>query len=336
MPSLPVAVVVPLRNEVDALPRLWESLLEQTRPPQEIVLVDGGSTDGTSALARELTRGDSRVAIVEAGPATPGRGRNVGVKVARSEWIAFTDGGIRLDRRWLEALVDVVRRDPDVRVVYGHYQPVTDTFLKKCAALAYIPPLRETPSGRMRGPSIASSLVHRSAWETAGGFPDLRSNEDLLFMSRLEELGWRTGWAPGAVASWDIPASLGATFRRFVLYSFHSAMAGQQRHWHYGVARQYAAAVPFIVLAVIGSRRWMALPVAGLAARVLRSIWRHREGRTLGWALNPFQIVGVAVVLATTDTATFVGWARAACARARPGRLGGRTAMAIATNPGGN
>jgi len=331
---LPVCVVVPLRNEVHALPRLWDSLREQTCPPQEIVLVDGGSTDGTPALARQLTRGDGRVVIVEAGPATPGRGRNVGVRAARSEWIAFTDSGIRLDPQWLEKLVDVVRSDPEVKVVYGHYEPVTDTFFTRCAALAYVSPLSGTPAGRMRGPFIASSLVHRSAWEAAGGFPDLRSHEDLLFMSRLEEIGCRTGWAPGAVVSWSIPTSMGATFRRFALYSFHSVRAGQQRHWHYGVARQYAAAAPFLVLAALRSRRWVAVPALGFTARVLRSVWRRREGRNLGWVLNPVQLVGVSVVLATTDAATFVGWARALRVRGPAAALGGQVPQAIASTPG--
>ena len=53
-----VSLVVPVRNEEGSLAALVESIRRQTRAPDEVVLVDGGSTDRTVALARELTAGD--------------------------------------------------------------------------------------------------------------------------------------------------------------------------------------------------------------------------------------------------------------------------------------
>ncbi|HYP26516.1 MAG TPA: glycosyltransferase [Blastocatellia bacterium] len=310
-PRLPVSLVVPLRNEAESLESLIESIRRQTFAPEEIILVDGGSTDKTVELARELSRGDGRFRVIETGEATPGRGRNIGAAAARNEWIALTDAGIRLEPTWLERLVEVVGRDPEVRVVYGSLEPVVDSFFMRCAALAYVSPKHKSPSGRIRGPFIASSLMRREVWQEAGGFPDLRAAEDLIFMERVRERGFRTGWAPSAVVWWQLRPTLRSTFQKFVLYSKHNVWAGRQWDWHYGVARAYLLALPFLLLALAHNIWWLTVPASIALARVAKNILRRREGENLFRLLNPAQFAGVAVVLGAIDLATFFGWAQA-------------------------
>ena len=306
--------MVPVRNEAATLPALWSSVLEQTRPPDEVVIVDGGSTDGTVEVAHRLAAGDPRLRVVETEPATPGKGRNIGIRAASNEWVALTDAGIRLERRWLESLL-AAAVDPAIRVVYGHYEPVVRTFFERCASLAYVAVPRETPAGRIRGPSVASMLLHRSAWEAAGGFPDLRAGEDLIFMSRLEALSVPTAWAPSAVVRWELRPSLGSTFRKFYEYSYSAVLGDRHRDWHHSILRMYLAASPFVVLAVARKRWVWATPaLAGGCARVARSIARRREDHGVLWVLNPLQFAGVALIIGTIDVATFLGWARAVVA----------------------
>src|SRR5205085_87010 len=180
--------------------------------------------------------------------------------------------GIRLEPTWLEELARAVERDPETEVVYGNFEPVTDSAFKRYAALAYVPPKLERPEGVARGPFIASTLLRRGVWEAVGGFPDLRAAEDLIFIERIEAAGFRVRWAPRAMVWWDIQPTLGRTFRRFVLYSKHNVWAGRQGHWHYGVARQYAVAALLVALAVAHSPWWLAPLALGFAARVGRSL----------------------------------------------------------------
>jgi len=308
---LRVSLVIPVKDEEGSLEALIGSIQSQTRPPEEIILVDGGSTDGTVDLARRLTRHDPRFRVLEAGEATPGRGRNVGIAAATYDWIALTDAGIRLEATWLERLVEVLQRDPRVRVVYGNHEPIPGSFFERCAALACVSPKRRRPGGWMRDPIVASSLIHRSVWRSVGGFPDLRASEDLIFMERIEQHGFRTGWAPEATVWWQLQPSLVGTFRKFVLYSKHNVWAGRQRHWHYGVARAYLAAALFLFLAILDSPLWVAVLLAGAAARVAKRIWCRREDRGVLWLLNPLQFLGVGVVLVALDMATLAGWVQA-------------------------
>ena len=165
----------------------------------------------------------------------------------------------------------------------------------------------------MRGPSIASCLLRVSTWRDAGGFPEYRAAEDLVFMERLEANGCRVRWAPEASVGWEIAPSLLQTFHRFLLYSRHNVWAGRQRFWHYGIARHYLLVLPFIALGLLYSPWWLMVPVLGFLARVGRSIWRRREGQGLLWALHPVRLAGVGLILAAIDLATFLGWVQALC-----------------------
>jgi glycosyltransferase involved in cell wall biosynthesis len=307
-----VSVVIPVRNEETALPELIDSLRAQTSAPAEIVIVDGGSNDQTVARARSLTAADDRFRVVEAGEATPGRGRNVGISAASHDLIALSDAGNRLEPQWLERLLAVIQTDPTVAFVYGNFEPIVDSFFTRCASLAYIPPKQARPGGLIRGPFIASSLVRRDVWRQVGGFPDLRAAEDLMFMETIERQGHKVGWAPQATAWWHMQPTLRRTYKRFVLYSRYNVWAGRQRFWHYGIARQYLLVLVFLVLALVHTPWWLGFIALGLAARVAKRIWgRRREGPGLGWLFNPFQFLGVALIILTVDLATFVGWAQA-------------------------
>src|SRR6185437_10920693 len=131
-----VSVIVPVRDEEHSIRDLLDSLLQQTRPPDEIVITDGGSVDATPQLIEQYIQQGAPVRLLRAGPALPGRGRNLGAAAAQFEWLAFTDAGIRLDRDWLEQLLTRVERENAIDIVYGAWEPVTDTFFKECAAIA--------------------------------------------------------------------------------------------------------------------------------------------------------------------------------------------------------
>jgi cellulose synthase/poly-beta-1,6-N-acetylglucosamine synthase-like glycosyltransferase len=305
-----VSVVIPVRNEQESLPDLLEGLKGQTYPPAEIIIVDGGSSDGSRDLARQITAGDARFCVLAAGEGSPGRNRNLGAEAAQNAWIAFIDAGTRPQPAWLESLVDAACGS-GAEVVYGNYEPIEKSLFEQCAALAYAAVKVDRPGGRMRGPSAASMMLRREAWQQAGGFPEMRAAEDLVFFDRIHQGGFKVAWAPRATVWWQLQPTLALTFRRFALYSMSNVWAGRQWDWHHGVARQYAVVALFITLGALHAPWWLAGLPFWLAIRVFWSIWRRREGRGIFWAANPARFAGVALILLTVDLATFVGWIKA-------------------------
>lgn len=85
MPKL--SVIIPALNEAAHLPQLLDALKAQTRPPDEIIVADAGSKDGTAELARE--RGAQ---VVPGG--MPGPGRNAGARAASGEILLFLDADV--------------------------------------------------------------------------------------------------------------------------------------------------------------------------------------------------------------------------------------------------
>ena len=308
-----VSVIVPVRDEERSIRELLDSLLQQTRPPDEIVIADGGSVDATPQIIEQYIHQGAPVRLLRAGPALPGRGRNVGAAAAKFDWLAFTDAGIRLDRDWLEHLIARAEQDETIDVVYGAWEPVTDTFFKECAAIAYVPPPVPMSDGAsIRPRSIASALLRRDVWAAVDGFPeDLRSAEDLLFMDRVEAAGYRAGFAPKAQIHWNVKPTLGSTFSRFIVYSRNNIRAGLWRQWQKAILIRYAVLFVLVVLAAIFDPRWLWVPVvlwlAMLAARAVVSIRRNRRCYPASPFRNVVRVALIMCVLAALDAAAIIG-----------------------------
>ena len=96
-----VSVIVTVLNESEAIERLLESLESQTRLPDEVVIADGGSTDGTlEALGAWASAGRIPLRILEEPGANISEGRNAAIAAATGEVIATTDSGVRLETDW--------------------------------------------------------------------------------------------------------------------------------------------------------------------------------------------------------------------------------------------
>ena len=307
-----VSIVVPVRNEEASIRELLDSLLAQTRPPDEIVITDGGSVDATTQIIDEYIRKGAPVRLIRAGAAFPGRGRNLGAAQASHEWLGFTDAGIRLANNWLETLVSRAEEDESIDVVYGSWQPVTNTFFKQCAAIAYVPPPSPHNGVVTRPRFIASTLLRREAWQKVRGFPeDLRSAEDLIFMDRVENAGYRFVFEPRAQVHWDLRPTLWSTFKRFVVYSRNNIRAGLFRQWQATILVRYGVVGILAIAALIIEPRWIWFPIAlwllMLAARAVVSIRRNRICYPASFLQNLVRGAMVMSLLAVLDAAAIIG-----------------------------
>ena len=309
---LAISVVVPVRNEEGSVRVLLERLLDQTLPPDEIVLADGGSTDRTREIIEEFIERGAPVKLVREEFSMPGRARNQAVKHAKHAWIAFTDAGIKPERDWLANLASKLGYSASADAIYGSYEPVIGNFFEECAAIAYVPPGYETGEGLARPYSIVSALMKREVWESVGGFPeDLRSAEDLLFMRKVEQAGFRIARAPAAIVHWTIQPDLWRTFRRFVSYSRNNIRAGLWREWQAAIFLRYALVLVSAIPAAFIGRWWLfvslGLWLCLMIARALKSIARNRTAYPAGFTRNVARVFLLVPIIAAIDAAAFVG-----------------------------
>ena len=97
-----VSVVVPVYNGRQTIGGAVECLLRQTHPAHEIIIVDDGSVDGTAEVLRPWA---DRVRVLSKPNGGPASARNLGVRAATGEFIAFTDSDCLPDGEWIASLL---------------------------------------------------------------------------------------------------------------------------------------------------------------------------------------------------------------------------------------
>lgn len=118
------SVVMPLYNKAAHVRAAIESVFDQTFPPHEILIIDNGSTDGGREIVTAI--GDARIKLLDLSTPGPGgyAGRNIGIRAASGDWIAFLDADDLWQSDHLAVLAEGISADPNVRAAATRFDHV--------------------------------------------------------------------------------------------------------------------------------------------------------------------------------------------------------------------
>lgn len=271
-----VSLIATLLNEEDTLGEWWESILRQTRQPDEMLVVDGGSQDKTLSLLRALAEDAPFTMRVEVLPGSNiAEGRNQAIAKAAHEIIAVTDGGCVLDSRWLENLLRPMYMDPDISLVAGFYQPLAGSWFQSLAACVTLPLAREVREARFM-PSSRSLAFKRAVWERGDGYPEwLDIGEDMYFNHAWKAMGIKHAMAKDALVFWRMRQNLSYLLKQYFLYARGDGESGMYPERHilrfitYGCMayslssrnRKYFMLPTFMAAALYAGKRWARVPL---------------------------------------------------------------------------
>ncbi len=171
-----IGVVIPTLNEAPFLPALLDDLGELAGVfPLDVVVADGGSTDGTQASAAAA---GARVLTAPRGRA---RQLNTGAVAVRGEWLLFLHADVRLGAEGRRALVAAVQPSSGILAAVFRFAIDLPWFWKHFIELGQR--VREVLWGLPYGDQ--GLLVRRDLFDEAGGFPDLPLMEDVAILRRL-------------------------------------------------------------------------------------------------------------------------------------------------------
>jgi len=278
-----VSVVATVLNEEINLPRLLDGLAAQTRPVDEVVICDGGSTDGTLAVLRAERR--LPLIVVKLPGSNISQGRNAAIKVATGEAIAVTDAGVQPDPGWLKSIVCPLEEE-GAWGGSGFFRPDPKSVFEVAMSATVLPREQDIQAPRFL-PSSRSVAFRKSAWAAVGGYPEwLDYCEDLIFDLRLFDRYGPFPFIPQAVVYFRPRGNLRAFFLQYYRYARGDGKADLWRLRHAVRYATYLLAVPLIAAGGVVVSPWLCtlllISVPGMfwnPWRRLVRLWAALHGR---------------------------------------------------------
>ena len=323
-----VTVIATVLDEGESIRRLLDSLAAQTRRPDEVVIVDGGSTDDTVAvLKRYAAEGRLPLRALSRPGTNISQGRNAAIEAATGEVIASTDAGVRLDPDWLAALLEPFE-GPDavgVAVVSGFFTPDPQTDFEVALSATTLPALGDVVPERF-WPSSRSVAFRRAAAQAVGGYPAwLDYCEDLVFDFKLRERYGPFTFAPRAVAFFRPRPTLKAFLKQYYRYARGDGKAGLWFRRHLARYLTYLAATPLLIALTALHSPWWGLGFLAGGTFMFSTPFKRLWPMTQGWrCLRRLRAMAwVPVIRAAGDAAKMIGYPVGVWWRLR--RRGGRS-----------
>jgi glycosyltransferase involved in cell wall biosynthesis len=310
--NLGISVICTVLNEEASLNKLLDSLAHQTRPPDEIIFVDGGSSDDTTTILQNYGRQHHLPLRVIIRPGVNiSRGRNIAIEAATGPIIASTDAGVYLDRRWLEELVKPFQTEKPPSVVSGFFKPDPQSTFETAMGATVLPLVSEINPATFL-PSSRSLAFLKSSWTLVGGYPEwLDFCEDLIFDFQLRDTVGPFTFTPEAVVYFRPRSTLRAFFKQYYRYARGDGKADLWRKRHAIRYLTYLVALPLVLfLGAVASPWWWLLGgVLGAAGMFLRPYRRL----VLEWSNLPlFEKIEAAfwvpIIRITGDIAKMIGY----------------------------
>lgn len=292
-----VSLIVTVKNEAATIGAFLDSVAAQTRCPDEVVIVDGDSTDATLSIVRA----HPLHAVVDCYPGNIAAGRNRAISLATGELIAVTDAGCVLDPQWLERITDLNGAD----VVVGGYAPIVQSLFDACQYSLHNL-FRSSDNLDRYAISSRSIAFRKVVWQELGGYPEwLDFSEDTWFHDRMRASRFTMRMEPGAVVHWRLRPDLKSMCRQFFLYMEGDGKARQHTKRHILRLMAYGAGILMLLMSL--ERPLWLVPLA-LGAGVY--LWQPvRNFRRLGaYPLSAKAVLLMAVMLVVVDFGKIFGY----------------------------
>ncbi|MFA5984829.1 MAG: glycosyltransferase [Methylococcaceae bacterium] len=212
-----ITLITTVLNDEIGVKTLFDALVCQRLKPNEIVVVDGGSHDGTVALLESYQSYFPQLKIIQSPKSNISQGRNLAINHASSPIIVVTDAGCRPHENWLYELTKPLLENENIDVVSGQVISEAKTTLEHYTGLLALP---DHNSKRQEGLFYGrNSAFRRKVWEMVGGYPEwLYTAEDSLFAISARQRGLCIIHNENAQVFWQPRNSLQKIAKMFFLY----------------------------------------------------------------------------------------------------------------------
>lgn len=209
-----ISLIVTVLNEKRSIERFLESVASQSKIPDELVIVDAGSIDGTIETIQSYESRLNGLKVIVEESASRGRGRNLAIEHSIGDIVAVTDAGCVAERDWLANMVKPIAEGScDVSV--GSYRSSHSNSFEFFEGYLLVPSdLRKT--SRISSRSLA---FRREVWEAGCRYDEnVNVGEDTQFHLCFMQHGYRVCYADDAFLYWEMPRNFRELWRKLCAY----------------------------------------------------------------------------------------------------------------------
>jgi glycosyltransferase involved in cell wall biosynthesis len=196
-----VSVIIPAHNAAATIAETLQSVVEQTSPDWEVIVVNDGSSDATGAIAREFAASDSRIRVFTQENQGEAAARNAGLARARHEWVVFLDADDWIAPAHIERITAALAADSGLDAVHCGWARVAadgteviDNYRPPTGDL--FPVLARRAAFAVHACMVRASLVKAVGWFDTG----LKKSPDWDLWQRVARAGANFGSVPEVLA----------------------------------------------------------------------------------------------------------------------------------------
>lgn len=304
-----ISLIATVLNEKDNIEKWFDGILSQSVIPNEIVIVDGGSTDGTLEWLLEKSGGNKAIKVFQRS-GNISTGRNYAIKNSQGDIIVVTDAGCVYDHDWFKKITQSILSGASElsSTAFGPWLEYKDDFLTFLIAAATIPSKNEFQKDWL--PSSRSVAFKKSLWFKVGGYPEwIPICEDVIFDLKLKKIGARFEYIREPLVFWQPRKTLKKYFKQLYKYTKSD---GHGKLW---LNRQltryimYVFSAILLVASFVMSKLFLAVLFLGLFIYTKKFLTRWLSfTKNFGVAKRIIGVILMPFIIIFGDLAKMSGW----------------------------
>lgn len=229
-----ITLIIPIYNEARNIDSFLTALSVQNKFPNEIIFIDGGSSDGTVEILdrfskRQKEENDLDIVVISDSKFSKreaispiAKARNYGVKLAEHDNILCTDAGCILSPDWVLEMSTLLN---SADLVVGRYGYIHRGLLSYLLSRSFIPSSKNFEDTNFL-PSSRSIGFSRNLFFEVGGYPEIAfAAEDTLFASSARVVARKVAVAQKSSVSWELPSSFHELYNKVYTYGWSDGVS---------------------------------------------------------------------------------------------------------------